>query len=252
MAGGADWGGDEYLLPTMTTEEHLAELRGRLLTSLAAWGAGSLVGWAAAPGWLRRFAADVGQPFVFVSPGEAFASYLKAALFIGLALASPVILYQAWLFVLPALFPHERQAARRYLIPSLLLFVIGVAFGFFVAYPFALRFLLGFGGERVTPALSVSRFLAFFVSVTVPFGLAFQFPVVLSLLVQLGLTTAARLAQLRRSVYFAVFVVAAIVTPPDVVSQILLAIPVIVLYELTIWRLRKGAGAGGRGEAARG
>lgn len=245
MPESAHEAGTEYLLPTMTTEEHLTELRRRLLISVGAWAAGSIVGWQAAPGWLRRFAADVGQPLIFVSPGEAFASYLKMAILTGLALAAPVILHQAWLFVLPALFPHEQRAARRFLIPSLALFVAGLAFAFLVVYPLALRFLLGFGGEQLQPAVSVSRFLTFFIAVTVPFGLAFQFPVALALLVELELTTVARLTQLRRIVYFLAFVVAAILTPPDVVSQVLLAVPVIVLYEAALWRLRKGAKGNG-------
>lgn len=233
--------GSEFLLPEMTAEEHLAELRRRLLICLSTWFAGSVVGWFVAPGWLHRFSADVGRTFVFVSPAEAFTSYLKMALFVGLALASPVILVQTWLFVLPALFPHERRAAGSYLIPSFVLFVIGIVFAFFVVYPLALQFLLGFGSEQVQPHISVARFLTFFISVTLPFGLVFQFPVVLLVLVQLELVTVARLHELRRIVYFMSVVVATILTPPDVASQILMAIPTILLYELTLWRMRKGA-----------
>lgn len=241
--------GSEYLLPEMTTEEHLAELRRRLLICLATWTAGSAVGWLVAPSWLQRFAADIGRTFVFVSPAEAFASYLKMAVAIGFALASPVVLYQAWLFILPALFPHERQTARRYLLPSLFLFVLGLIFAFFIVYPIALQFLLGFGSERIQPYISVARFLTFLISVTLPFGVVFQFPVVLMVLVQLEVVTVARLVALRRIVYFLAVVVGALLTPPDVASQVLMAIPIIVLYELTLAWLRKGAGGDGTGHA---
>lgn len=250
MSDSGQAAGSEYLLPEMTTEEHLAELRRRLLICLAAWAVGSVVGWFAAPGWLQRFAADIGRTFVFVSPAEAFTSYLKMALSIGLALASPVMLYQVWLFILPALFPHERQTARRYLVPSLTLFAVGIIFAFFVVYPIALQFLLGFGSERIQPYISVARFLTFLISVTLPFGLVFQFPVALMVMVRLEIVTVARLVVLRRIVYFMAFVVGALLTPPDVASQVLMAIPVILLYELTLWWLRKGADAGG-GETGR-
>lgn len=235
--------GSEYLLPEMTAEEHLAELRRRLLISLGAVAAGSVAGWFVAPDLLRMFAAHVGRPFVFVSPAEAFSSYLKMAVSLGTALALPVILVQGWLFVLPALFPHERRTARRYMLPSLALFVAGVAFAYFIVYPIALRFLLGFGSDRVQPYLSIASFLSFFIRVTVPFGLVFQFPVALVVLVQLEMVTVERLVQLRRIIFFLAFVVGALLTPPDVASQVLMAIPIVVLYELTLWRLRKGAPA---------
>lgn len=240
VAESARVAGSEYVLPEMTTEEHLAELRRRLLICLAAVSVGSVVGWLMTPGLLQRFSADIGRTFVFVSPAEAFSSYIKMSLFVGLGLASPVILVQAWLFVLPALFPHERRAARRYLLPSFALFAVGIVFAFFAVYPLALQFLLGFGSERVQPYISVARFLTFFISVTLPFGLVFQFPVVLLVLVQIEMVTVAMLHQMRRIVYFMAFVVGAILTPPDVASQVLMAIPIILLYELTLWRMRKG------------
>lgn len=233
--------GSEYILPEMTTVEHLAELRRRILISVAAWVAGSVAGWIAAPGLLRYFAEDIGRSFIFVSPGEAFASQLKMALFVGLMLASPIIVVQAWLFVLPALFPHESRMARRYLVPSFALFVGGIAFAFFVVYPLALHFLLGFGTDEIQPNIAVGRFLTFLTSVTLPFGIVFQFPVVLVILVQLGFVTVDRLYRMRRMVIFLSVVIGALLTPPDVASQVLMAVPMILLYELTLLYLRKGA-----------
>lgn len=232
----------EYILPEMTTVEHLTELRHRILTCVAVFVVGSVFGWVAAPHVLRYFSADIGRTFVFVSPGEAFTSHVKLALFVGLVLALPVILVQAWLFILPALFPHERRTVRRYLVPSFLLFVGGVAFAYFAVYPLALYFLLSFGTEQVLPTIAVARFLTFLTSVTLPFGIVFQFPVVLIVLVQLNIVDVTTLHRMRRIVFFLAFVVGALLTPPDVASQILMAVPIILLYELSLSLLRKGAG----------
>lgn len=237
----------EYVLPEMTTEEHLAELRRRLLVSLAALTAGTVLGWFLVPDMLRRFAADTQRSaFVFVAPAEAFTTYLKMAVLIGAALASPVIVVQAWRFLLPALFPHEQRLLARYLPASLGLFALGVAFGHFGVYPVALRFFLGFGSESVQPAIAVGRFLGFFISVTLPFGLVFQLPIVLSILVRLQMVTVSGLARLRKMVYFLAFVVGAILTPPDAASQVMMALPLIVMFEVSLWRMRKGERSGGR------
>ena len=236
----------EYVLPEMTTEEHLAELRRRILVSLAALAAGTAVGWFLVPDMLRRFAADTQRSFVFVAPAEAFTAYLKMALLIGAALASPVIVLEAWRFVLPALFPHEQRLLGRYLPASFSLFAMGVAFGYFAVYPVALRFFLGFGSESVRPVIAVGRFLSFFISVTVPFGVVFQLPIVLAVLVRLEMVTVAGLVRLRKMVYFLAFVVGAILTPPDAVSQVMMALPLIILFELTLWRMRKGERSGAR------
>ncbi|HEY8417732.1 MAG TPA: twin-arginine translocase subunit TatC [Limnochordales bacterium] len=230
----------EYVLVEMTTEEHLAELRSRLLVSLAALTVGTVIGWFLVPSMLRRFAQDTARPFIFVAPAEAFTTYLKMAVLIGAGLASPIIVLEAWRFVLPALFPHERRLLGRYLPASLALFAGGVAFGYWGVYPVALRFFLGFGTESVQPAIAVGRFLSFFISVTVPFGLVFQFPLVLSILVRMGMVTVAGLIRLRKIIYFLSFVVGAVLTPPDAVSQVMMALPLIVMYEVTLWRMRKG------------
>lgn len=241
---------NEFILPEMTAEEHLQELRSRLIVSLLALVAGSALAWMFVPDMLRVFAADVGRSFVFVSPAEGFTTYLKLAFTAGMFLAAPVIVFQTWRFVLPALFPHERRLARRFVPPALALFVFGVVFAYVAVYPLALRFLLGFGSEAVEPVMSVARFVSFFVSVTVPFGLVFQFPVVLLVLVHLEIVTPARLRALRRPVWFLAFVVGAVLTPPDVASQVMMAVPIIALFEITLWRLgkdeaRDGAGKGG-------
>lgn len=232
--------GSEYILPEMTTEEHLTELRRRLIVSILCLAAGTAIGWFFVPAMLHSFAGDVGHPFVFVSPAEGFTTHLKLAFMAGVFLAAPVVLYQGWQFILPALFPHEQSLVRQYVVPSLALFVGGIVFAYFAVYPLALLFLLGFGSDQVEPAIAIARFVTFFVSVTLPFGLVFQFPVVLLVVVRLGIVTLEQLRAVRRFVYFGSFVVATLLTPPDVASQVLMAIPMIILYELTLWSLHKG------------
>lgn len=230
----------EYVLEEMTAEEHLTELRRRLIITLVFLFIGSVGGWFLVPPLVTKFAADLARTFVFISPAEAFMSFLKVALAAGVAFASPIVVLQAWQFVLPGLFPHEQRVARAFIVPSLLLFFGGLAFAYFGVYPLALRFLLGFGGEQAEPVISIARFLTFFFGVTVPFGFVFQFPLVLVVLVRLRIFSATMLRRMRRFVYFASFVIGALLTPPDVASQIMMAAAIIVLYEGTMWFIRRG------------
>jgi len=217
----------------MTTVEHLTELRYRILVSLGALLVCSVIGWLLIPRIVAVIVGMVG-PLIFVTPAEAFVSYLKIAFTTGLFLSSPVIFWQAWQFVLPALFPHERAAVARAAPAAIGLFCAGLAFSYFLIVPIVLRFLLGFGTEHLVPALSIGRFLSFFLGVTLPFGFVFQIPLVILLLLHLELVTLERLRAMRKFVMFGSFVVGAMLTPPDVASQVLMAVPVILLYEAAL------------------
>lgn len=234
--------GAQYVLPEMTTVEHLAELRRRIVIAVICFVAGSIIGWTRVPAILGSFGADTGHTFVFISPAEGFTTHLKLALLVGLFLSSPIILAQAWSFILPALFAHERRLLRRHIVPSLLLFAGGAVFGYVAVYPLALVFFLQFANTQLEPVLSVARYVTFVVGVTLPFGIVFQFPVVLSVLVRLGIVTVTRLRAMRRVVYFMSFIVGAMLTPPDIASQLLMAVPIILLFEITLLLLKKGAG----------
>ena len=225
----------ETLLPVMTTEEHLAELRRRLLICLGTAAFTSVAGWFLSPALLRLFAHLVGRPLVFVTPAEALVSRIRLALGAGLLLASPVLVAQAWWFVLPALFPSERRLASRLVPLAFVLFLAGLAFGYFAVLPVALRFFLSFQASWVEPAISVGRFLSFFLSITLPFGLVFQLPIVTMLAIRVGMLSTASLRRQRRLIYFGAFVVAAVLTPADPVSMFLLAVPGIALFELGVW-----------------
>lgn len=232
----------------MTTVEHLTELRYRILVSAGALLAASVAGWFLIPRILQQIVRLTG-PLIFVTPVEAFFSYLKIAFSAGLFFSSPVIFWQGWKFVLPALFPHERAAVLRNAPAAVMLFILGLAFGYFGVLPIALRFLLGFGTEELTPALSIGRVLSFFLGLTVPFGLVFQLPLVVLLLTHLQIVSLQRLRQIRRIVLFGSFVVGALLTPPDLASQVMMAIPIIVLYEAGLWIAARGERVRRRSEA---
>lgn len=229
---------DGLQMAEMTLVEHLAELRLRLIVVLISFVLGAIVGWLGVPYVLDMFEQQVGR-LVFFTPAEAFVTRLKIAAFLGLLITGPIAVAQAWLFVMPALFPHERRMLRAYVPISLGLFALGLLFGFYVIYPVALGFVLGVIGSDVQAAISVAELLTFFVGTTVPLGLAFQLPMVLLVVARLRLVNPLVLRRGRRHVIFWTFVLSAVVTPPDVVSQILLALPVLALFELGLCLARR-------------
>lgn len=214
--------------------EHLDELRRRIVISLVAFVAASVVGWFFTDDVLRFFQASV-ERLIFVAPAEAFFTRLKIAASIGLLLSSPVILWQAWNFVLPALFPEERRVLRTFVAMALTLLAAGIGFGFALVYPLALSFFLSFSAEGLNPAIVVSRHLGFFLGTTLSFGIAFQIPLAFLAAVRLGALTADRLRENRKVAVFFSFVVATMMTPSDVISQVMMAVPLAILYEVAVW-----------------
>lgn len=226
--------------------EHLIELRTRLLWSLAALVVAFLVCFA----FSRPLFAVLVQPLVaagqdrviFTQVFEAFFVQVRVALFGALMLAFPVIATQAWRFVAPGLYRQEKAALLPFLVATPFLFSLGAAFAYFVAVPVALRFLLGFQGELggvTQEALpSVGQYLSFVMQFLFAFGAAFLLPILLMLLARSGILTLDQLVKGRRYAIVIAFVIAAIFTPPDVVSQLLLAVPLCILYEVAIVAIR--------------
>lgn len=229
----------------------LHELRHRLILVGAALIAATVWGWFLAPKVLLIFEQSVDR-LIFVSPAEALISRLRIAVSIGLILSLPVGLWQLWRFVMPGLFPEERSALLVLMWVGGLLFFGGLLFGYFLVYPVALRFFMGFGAEGLRPAIVVSRHLSFFMGTTLTFGFAFQLPTALLVLVRVGLLTTEQLRAWRRHALFLAFVVGAALTPADVFSQLMMAIPLAILYEATLWfapRFERKARRADRGDA---
>ena len=175
------------------------------------------------------------EQLYMLSPAEAFVVHLKLAIFGAIVLAVPMLLYQLWAFVAPGLYPNEKQYALPFVLIATGFFMLGGLFAFFVMLPFALKFLIGFGGSLIQPMISVTNYVSFVTMTMLVFGVVFELPVILVFLAKMGIVTPAHLHSFRRYAIVGAFIIGAILTPPDVVSQVMLAGPLLVLYEVSIW-----------------
>lgn len=232
-----------------TLAKHLTELRKRLLWSFLAIGIGMLVcflfaqeiyGFLVTPLAEAMSEASTGR-LIYTGLAEAFFTYLKVAFFAGAFLTTPVLLFQVWLFISPGLYGGERGAVMPFLIASPILFFCGGAMVYYVVMPSAWPFFLSFestAAQTVLPVqleARVSEYLSLVMTLIFAFGLCFQLPVLMGLLGKAGLISADALRSKRKYALVLAFIVAAFLTPPDVVSQILLAMPIMVLYEASIF-----------------
>lgn len=231
--------------------EHLIELRRRLIWALLATFVAFLVCfWFAKPIynlllWPYRWAVGTDAPIelIYTAPQEFFFTQMKLALFGAIFIAFPVIASQIYMFVAPGLYRSERQAFLPFLVATPILFLIGAAVVYFVAMPLAMTFFLSMqqtGDAQVQIHLTarVSEYLSLIMALILGFGICFQLPVLLTLLARAGLITSATLKRYRRHAIFGVFVVAAVLTPPDPISQLALALPTVGLYELSIYAVK--------------
>ncbi len=226
----------------LSLTEHLKELRDRLIRSLIAVAVGFGICYAAIDtifAVLSRPLIQVlpkGETMIFTSYPEAFFTYLKLALVCGIFVASPYILWQIWAFVAPGLYPNERRWAAPFVIVSSIFFIGGGLFGYMVVFPAAFNFLAGYAGEELKLMPSLSEYFTLAMRLLLGFGLAFELPIFMVFLSLIGLIDADMLRRNRKYALLIVFIIAAILTPtPDVVNQCLLALPLLVLYELSIW-----------------
>jgi sec-independent protein translocase protein TatC len=219
---------------------HLIELRERLLKAVAAVlvillalipFANRLYGYLALP--LIKHLPE-GGTMIATEVASPFLTPIKLAFFVALILAMPVILYQLWAFVAPGLYRHEKRLAMPILVSAMVLFYIGCAFAYFLVLPAVFAFMTSVAPAGVSVMPDIGRYLDFVLVLFLAFGLCFEVPVVLIILVALGVVTPAQLAKSRSYAIVGAFVVAAVLTPPDVFSQMMLAIPMVVLYELGI------------------
>jgi len=223
---------------------HLEELRRRLIlvlvvfcvaTGVCYFFSQQLVDFFAEP--LRRFQ---GTELYFQKPYEAFLTHIKVAAVAGLFFSSPVLLGQAWLFLAPGLYPDEKKIIFPLILASVLLFVGGAVFAYQAVIPWGLRFLLAFQTESLKPLIGIGPYFSFTLGMLLAFGVLFEFPIVILGLVQLGVVSPETLAKSRKVIILGIFVIAAVLTPsPDPVSQLLLAIPLFLLFEASLWLARR-------------
>jgi sec-independent protein translocase protein TatC len=220
----------------MTLVEHLSELRRRIVISIVVITLGTAVGFYFAPNVIDILRAPVGRPLVFTSLGGAFFLQIKIALMIGVALASPVVLYQLWAFISPGLTAQERRVARPWIPLAVLFLALGVGVAYLIL-PYTVAFLLSFQKPGVIePLITAEAYIGFVTTLFLVFGLVMQFPIVLVLLSKVGIISVDRLRGGRRYVFIGIFVFAVVVTPGgDPISPTIMAAVMYPLYELTIW-----------------
>ncbi len=224
----------------MPLTEHLRELRTRLIRSIIAFllAAGVSFYFSRQVFEILKYPVAKSYPeveLITLSPTEPLFILIKIALTVGLILASPVILFELWRFVEPALYPNEKKLFLPLLLSSVFLFVLGGFFGYFVVLPMALKFLLGLGFSQLaaTPYLSVNLYISFVLKMLIAFGIAFEMPIFLYMLQRAGVVTEEQLKKFRRYFIVVAFLVGALIAP-DVATQVLMAIPLLVLYEISI------------------
>ena len=218
---------------SMSIIAHLTELRKRLIRSLIAIGIGSGVAYYFIEDIMHILTGPAGKLY-YMQPAEAFFTYIKVAVFVGFLLALPIVLYQIWRFILPALIGMERYLISVIVPISLILFMAGLAFSFFFVMPAGIKFLMGFSTEELQPMFSLKQYFDFVIAFLLPFGFIFEMPLAIILLAKVGIINSKFLAKQQRLVIFLTFVIGAIISPtPDVFSQSMIAIPMILLYEIS-------------------
>ena len=224
---------------------HLEELRKRLIISVVAIGIGTSIGY----GFKEKLfyllmrplihALPPGQKIIFTGLPEAFFVYLEVALIAGILVAMPVILYQVWLFVAPGLYVHERKFVAPMVILSTIFFAGGVLFAYFAVFPFAFEYLTSFETDYVRPLPAMREYLNLSSALLLAFGLIFELPLVITMLARVGVITVPFLKKNRKYAFLLAFVASAILTPtPDIFNQCLMAFPIVILYEISIFGAR--------------
>lgn len=213
---------------------HLAELRKRILYSLAAVLAGTVICLFFIQNLISLLTAPAGHLY-FARPAEVFVIYMKTAVIAGFILASPVVFFQFWRFILPAMADRERTWTVLFVPLSVALFLGGIGFSYFLVMPQSLHFLMAFGGENFTPLLSMESYLEFVLLMILPFGVIFNMPLLMTALSLAGLVQGKTLKKGRKFIILGSFILAAVITPtPDILTQSLLALPAIGLYEISL------------------
>ncbi len=220
----------------LTLEEHLQELRRRILWILFILVFFSIVSYPLTPSLLSKIKRDLlrGSSLVVLSPQEAILVYIKISLLLGFTLSLPFIIFHSWRFIAPGLIEREKRLFLCVVTSSILLFLLGAGFAYFFLLPITLRFLLEVANWTAVPMLSLERTINFILLIILISGLIFQLPLVVGILTRLSLVNYKILSSKRRYVILLAFIISALITDPSMVTQILVAIPIIILYEISI------------------
>ncbi len=221
--------------------EHLEELRKRIVYCIIAVAVGFVICYFFSKQLFEILALPLasqlpdGSTFIFTNVTEAFFTYLKLAFFAGIFVASPVIIYQIWGFIAPGLYQHESKYAVPFVVLSTIFFVGGSLFAYYAVFPIAFNFFIGYSTDGIRMLPSLREYLSFSFKFLIAFGIVFELPIFILFLSKMGVVDDKKLKTNRKYVIIGIFVLAAILTPPDVISQALMAAPLIVLYEISIF-----------------
>lgn len=214
---------------------HLEELRYRLIVTFVTIGCCFIALYPISKNLLVILSVPMEEKLHMLAPTEAFIVFLKLSLFGAIVVSLPMTLYQGWAFVAPGLYANEKKYVLPFITLGTLFFGSGGLFSYKIILPFGLKFLLGYGGNLITPVISVSNYVSFVTRLILVFGTIFELPLIVVFLAKLGIVTPALMRKYRKYAIVSAFVLGAILTPPDVFTQALLAGPLIILYEVSIW-----------------
>jgi sec-independent protein translocase protein TatC len=223
---------------------HLEELRSRLIVCAIAVGAGFAISYVFSKQLfsllilpLTKVLPPEGR-LIFTSLPEMFITYIKVSLVAGIILTIPIIFYEVWMFLAPALYQHEKRYLVPFVVFSSILFVVGALFGYLVVFPYGFKFFISFATEDIQALPSVKQYFSFAIRLLLAFGLVFEMPIVVLFLTKIGMITPDAMKRYRKFALLSSFILSAILTPPDVATQIMMALPIIILYELSIFLSR--------------
>ncbi|MBN1831440.1 MAG: twin-arginine translocase subunit TatC [Deltaproteobacteria bacterium] len=219
---------------------HLEELRKRLIACAIAVGIGFVVCYAFRERLFLILVSPLkgvlqtGDKLIYTHLLAAFLTYLKTAAVAGVLLAAPYLFYQIWMFIAPGLYQHEKKYVIPFVVYSTLLFVGGALFGYFIVFPFGFQYFLSFENAFIQPLPSINEYFSLAIRLLFCFGIAFELPVIIYFLTKIGIVTPESLKKKRKYAVLLMFIVSAILTPPDPASQVMMALPLIILYEIGI------------------
>ena len=225
--------------PDVQTEQplrdHLQEFRKRLIICLVVVAIAALACYNYVDDIIALLSGPAGKLY-FMNPSEVFFTYMEIALYAGILLTLPVLLYEVWAFVAPALWPEERRAVLVILPTAVILFYVGLIFAYYLVIPAAVTFFMGFATQTLQPMFSLESYLSFILALTLPFGFIFELPLIVVFLAKIGLVTGVFLKGKRKILIVIAFIFAAVVSPTtDIFTQTMIAVPLIVLYEISLF-----------------
>ena len=215
--------------------DHLQEFRKRLIICLVVVAIAALACYNYVDDIIALLSGPAGKLY-FMNPSEVFFTYMEIALYTGILFTLPVLLYEVWAFVAPALWPEERRAVLVILPTAVILFYVGLVFAYYLVIPAAVTFFMGFATQTLQPMFSVESYLSFILALTLPFGFIFELPLIVVFLAKIGLVTGDFLKGKRKILIVIAFIFAAVVSPTtDIFTQTMIAVPLIVLYEISLF-----------------